>query len=92
MIPPWQANIVGFILAFMFSFFGHYYFSFQYNLAEKYQAMLRFSLVALLGFFMNETGLIVLMGMGLHYKIALGACLISIPWITFLCARFWAFA
>jgi putative flippase GtrA len=87
------ANIIGFLLAFQVSHSGHRRFTFQDQESPASSSRGRFFLVALLSFAVNE----VLFGLllrftTLDYRIALGMVLVAVAALTFVLARYWAFA
>lgn len=49
------SNLIGFLLAFWVSFFGHHYFSFQIKQQISQESLLKFLLVASMGFVLNES-------------------------------------
>lgn len=76
------ANLVAFVIAFWVSYFGHRYFSFEASEVSHQQTLPRFILVAVLGFILNESLLLIM----LHFtkiSIALG-----LPFIILLTAIF----
>ena len=90
---PLGANFVGFIIAFQVSFFGHFRWSFKDSHQEMGRAMRRFAFVAILGFFVNECLLWVLLEWSqfpLHLSLAM--VLITVAGITFVLSRIWAFS
>ena len=81
MLPAW-ANMIAFVIAFWVSYFGHRYFSFDAGDISHQQTLPRFILVAVLGFILNESLLLLM----LHFTsitIALG-----LPFIIILTAIF----
>lgn len=81
MQPAW-ANLVAFVIAFWVSYFGHRYFSFDAGDVSHQQTLPRFVLVAVLGFILNES-LLLLMLRFTSITIALG-----LPFIIILTAIF----
>lgn len=86
------ANLVAFIMAFWVSYFGHRYFSFEASDVSHQQTLPRFILVAVLGFILNESLLLLM----LHFtkiSIALGLPFIIIltAIFTFILSRQFAF-
>ena len=92
-LTPLLANIIGFLLAFQVSHAGHRRFTFQDNDLPVSQSRGRFFLVALMSFAVNEVmywGL--LRYTQLDYRMALAIVLIAVAALTFVLARYWAFA
>ncbi|MDE2421207.1 MAG: GtrA family protein [Gammaproteobacteria bacterium] len=91
MLPAW-ANLIAFVTAFWVSYFGHRYFSFDAGDVSHQQTLPRFILVAVLGFILNESLLLLM----LHFTsitIALGLPFIIIltAIFTFILSRQFAF-
>jgi len=91
MQPAW-ANLIAFVIAFWVSYFGHRYFSFEAGDVSHQQTLPRFILVAVLGFILNESLLLLM----LHFTaitIALGLPFIIIltAIFTFILSRQFAF-
>ena len=86
------ANLVAFIIAFWVSYFGHRYFSFDASDVSHQQTLPRFILVAVIGFILNESLLLLM----LHFtkiSIALGLPFIIVitAIFTFILSRQFAF-
>ena len=91
-IPPLSANVLGFLLAFQISYWGHYTWTFKGNESPHKVTMGRFFAVALLGFAVNEgmyAGL--LHHTQLPYDIALIIVLFFVSLQTFTLSKLWAF-
>lgn len=91
MLPAW-ANLIAFVVAFWVSYFGHRYFSFDAGDVAHQQTLPRFILVAVFGFILNESLLLLMlhfttmtMAVGLPFIIILTAC------FTFVLSRQFAF-
>ena len=85
------ANLVAFLTAFMVSFTGQYLWTFR---SKRYwqSALIRFFLISLFGFAVNNIVLITLLDMRImsdSFTAVLSACVI--PVVTYLAGRFWAF-
>lgn len=81
MAAAW-ANLVAFVIAFWVSYFGHRYFSFEAGDVSHQQTLPRFILVAVLGFILNESLLLLM----LHFsKISMA---LGLPFIIILTAIF----
>jgi len=89
---PEVANLVGFLIAFFVSFFGHRYLSFQYTDLGLTQSFLRFMFTSLAGFITNEIFfMIFLRWASLPLIVAAIGGQIVAALQTFLLSRFWAF-
>ncbi len=90
---PYLANLVAFLLAFLVSYAGHYYVTFA-GLADRFLGPIRaFFVIAALGFLANNGLLLWLLGRHfLGESQALIIAALIVPAISFLAARFWAFA
>lgn len=89
---PELANAAGFCVAFVLSFAGHRWLSFQDAGTPLWQSLRRFAATALAGFAANELMFIVLLrGLGLPSWLALFFALVFASAQTFLLSRFWAF-
>jgi len=85
------ANLAAFLTAFVVSFTGQYLWTFR---SKRYwqSALIRFFLISLFGFAVNNIVLIILLDMGVmsdSFTAVLSACVI--PVVTYLAGRFWAF-
>ena len=85
------ANLVAFLTAFIVSFTGQYLWTFR---SKRYwqSALIRFFLISLFGFAVNNIVLITLLDMGImsdSFAAVLSACVI--PVVTYLAGRFWVF-
>jgi putative flippase GtrA len=81
-IQPAWANLVAFVIAFWVSYFGHRYFSFNAGEVSHQQTLPRFILVAVIGFILNESLLLLM----LHFTAVTIA--IGLPFIIVLTAMF----
>ena len=84
------ANLAAFLIAFSVSFTGQYLWAFR---SKRYwqSAIMRFFLVSVLGFAVNNVVLITLLSKGVmsdSLTAVLSACII--PVVTYLAGRFWA--
>jgi len=85
------ANLVAFLTAFIISFTGQYLWTFRSS-RNWQSALIRFFLISLFAFALNNMALITLLDlefMSDSLAAILSACLI--PVITYLAGRFWAF-
>lgn len=95
-IAPLQANAGGFIVAFWVSYFGHRHWTFSDAVATHAQgahpSFLRFLLVAVLGFCMNELLFYLLLRYaGWPYYLALAVVVFTVAVMTYVLSRLWAF-
>lgn len=91
-LAPLLANLVGWLVAFGVSFWGHYQLTFKHQRAPLAQASVRFFAVSALGFSVNELAYAFLLRVTtLRYDLLLALILIGIAIMTFILGRFWAF-
>jgi putative flippase GtrA len=92
-LAPLIANIIAFILAFQVSYAGHRYFTFRNQETTLSRSRGRFFLVALMSFAVNELLYWALLQYTLlDFRIALALVLVAVATLTFVLARYWAFA
>jgi putative flippase GtrA len=91
-MQPLVANVAGWLVAFIVSFFGHYRLTFRHQHAPLARAARRFFAVSALGFCVNELAYAWLLQVTrLRYDVLLALILIGIAGMTFILGRFWAF-
>lgn len=91
-LSPLLANIFGFLIAFIVSYWGHRLKTFQASDVPHGSALPRFFLVALLSFAVNECLYYLLLRYSpLDYRSALLLVLVAVASLTLLLGRFWAF-
>lgn len=91
-LAPLQANVVGWLIAFVVSFAGHYLLTFRQQRAPLLKAARRFFAVSALGFGVNELAYAwLLQATPLRYDVLLAIILVGMAFITFILGRFWAF-
>ena len=91
-LAPLLANVVGWLVAFNVSLFGHYHLTFKHQRAPLRLAAARFFGVSLLAFGLNEFAYaLVLRVTTLPYELALALVLLGVAVLTFVLSRFWAF-
>ncbi|MFJ7566951.1 GtrA family protein [Herminiimonas sp. NPDC097707] len=95
-IAPLRANVGGFVVAFWVSYFGHRHWTFADAVATHAQgahpSFLRFLMVALLGFCMNELLFYLLLRYaGWPYYLALAFVVFTVAVMTYVLSRLWAF-
>lgn len=87
-----NANIVGFLLAFPVSYFGHRLLSFAHHQSTHKEALPKFFAVALFGFVANQ--ILVLSALAytaLPFWFVLGLVMVLVAASTYLLSHFWAF-
>jgi putative flippase GtrA len=88
---PLIANIIGFLVAFNVSYFGHKHMTFSRLKDEKELRLMHFFLVACSAGLLNELlYFLILRFTSLNYILALLVVLGSVSIYSFLVARFWA--
>jgi putative flippase GtrA len=92
-LRPLFANVLGWLVAFMVSFSGHFWLTFQGHGVSIGRAALRFAMVSALGFGVNEAAYAVLLrwSNGRHYALGLAAVLVVVAGMTYVLSRHWAF-
>lgn len=91
-VPPLTGNACAFAVAFVVSFWGHHAFTFAHHGLAAHRALLRFIIVAGLGFIANETSLMLLLVQSsLPARAALLASTTLAAICTFILSRCWAF-
>lgn len=91
-LHPLVANIVGFVVAFQVSFYGHHFWTFPRNGNKLRLAMKKYFMVAIGSFFLNEALYALLLSkLQLHYIPALILVLVTIPPISFVFSKLWVF-
>jgi len=90
-IEALSANLMAFLTAFFVSFTGQYAWTFRSKRNWR-SALIRFFLISLLGFVLNNIVLITILDLGIM-RDSLAAVLSAgiIPAVTYLAGRFWAF-
>jgi len=94
MMPGWlfAANVVGFVVAFFVSYFGHYHLTFRAGTAHG-DSIWRFGLVALLGFGINMVVLALFTWLvGYQTLAGLAVAIVFAAGSVYLLSRRWAFA
>ena len=92
LLPPSQANAIGFLVAFPVSYFGHRKLSFSNQNSTHKQAFPRFLAVAITGFVANQSLVIGALHLThLPFWLVLGFVMVFIAVSTYLLSRYWAF-
>ena len=90
---PLVANVIGWLVAFVVSFTGHYQLTFRSQHAGLGKSLPRFFLISAFGFLINEASYaFALRKTDLPYELLLGVILIGVAILTFIFSRLWAFA
>lgn len=96
-ITPMAANLLAFVVAFGFSYLGHFRFTFSEQMQgrsalQSYSVQLRFFVVALLGLGLNALGVWVTTDyLKANYLLAILPMVFIVPLITFGVSKIWAF-
>jgi putative flippase GtrA len=91
-LPPLQANVAGWGVAFLVSYGGHRWQTFRDSDAPTGQTLPRFFLISAAGFLVNELAYAwLLQHAGGHYRAALAVVLVGVAALTYLTSRGWAF-
>jgi putative flippase GtrA len=89
---PLAANIVGWLVAFVVSFSGHWLLTFRAQQAPLWRAARRFFTVSAAGFAANELAYALLLQWSAwRYDVVLAMVLIAVAVITYLLSSRWAF-
>ncbi|WP_252176499.1 GtrA family protein [Endozoicomonas sp. 4G] len=90
---PLLANPAAFILAFIVSYLGHAFWTFNHKHHALRSTLVKFLLVQLLCSFLLNQGLytLLLTCTGLNYLIASFIVLATIPLVTYSLSKYWAF-
>ena len=93
-IHPLIANVFGFLVAFIVSYYGHSRLTFRANgkNSSSLKSMLRFFLVAAASFLLNQFIFYLLLTFTqLSIDLSLGITLIVVSGSTYILSKFWAF-
>ncbi|MDO5687408.1 MAG: GtrA family protein [Neisseria sp.] len=92
MTPLW-GNFIGFCGAFLLSFGGHRYLTFQAASARALRQMLRWAAVSLAGFAANQSLFAVLLAWfgAAHYRLWWLLVTLTVAAATFIIGKYWAF-
>jgi putative flippase GtrA len=89
---PLAANIIGWLVAFVVSFSGHWLLTFRAQQAPLWRAARRFFGISATGFAVNELAYALLLQWStLRYDIVLAIILVAVAVITYLLSSRWAF-
>src|SRR5690606_11151075 len=91
-LPPLAANAIGWLVAFVVSFTGHYRLTFRHLASRWTVAARRFFLISACGFLLNEAAYAWLLHITrVRYDAPLALILLGLAALTFLASRLWAF-
>lgn len=91
-IPPFLANLIGWSVAVIVSFLGHYFLTFRYQTKSLGSAVMRFLVISASGFAINEIAFVSLLELtDIPYYWLLALILLVIALFTFVLSRYWAF-
>lgn len=89
---PLLANLVGWLVAFVVSFSGHYRLTFRHSKTPWTIAARRFFFISAAGFIINESAYAWLLRVtAVRYDILLALILVVLAFATFITSRLWAF-
>ena len=90
-LKPLLANVVGWLVAFVFSFLGHYHLTFRDQEAPLARSGLRFLGVSAMGFAINQSLYAAGLALGQPFDWALICVLLMVAVLTYFLSRRWAF-
>lgn len=91
LIEPLAANVMGFLISFQVSYWGHRLWTFQGTTALHRTAFSKLLLVQLINFSANELLFYIFLSLHFPYQLALIMVLTILPIFTFLSGKFWVF-
>ncbi|MDO5652502.1 MAG: GtrA family protein [Brachymonas sp.] len=92
LLRPLTANVIGWLVAFWVSFFGHLRWTFTHQQAPVKQALPRFFLLSAVGFAINEASYaLALRFIAWRYDTVLVLVLLAVAVMTFVVSKLWAF-
>ena len=92
-IVPSLANLVGWSVAVVVSFSGHYRLTFRHQKKSLWPSIRRFLVISASGFAINEFAFVSLLRLtDIPYYLLLALILIAIAFLTFVFSRYWAFS
>lgn len=90
-VKPLLANVVGFIVSFQMSYWGHRKWTFGDTVTLHRVAFSRLLVVQMVNFTANESLFFLFLTLHLPYQVALLIVLTVLPVFTFLGSKFWVF-
>jgi putative flippase GtrA len=92
-LAPLVANVLGFVLSFVWGFFGHSRWTFPAEGRDVRVALRRFAVLSLLGFALNEAAYAgALEWTSLDYRLSLFLVIVTLATAKLLASKHWAFA
>ena len=97
LLEPMLANLIAFIIAFLFSYSGHFLWTFRaqtkgQKIQSAFAYQFKFLLVALSGLVLNSLAVwVVTQWLRIDYLYAIGPMVFVVPLVTFALAKGWAF-
>lgn len=89
---PLIANLFAFLVAFQLSYWGHRYWTFKGSDISHQAALLRFLMIAIFGFLLNQILFASLIKFtSLPHSLALFIVLVTVSVNNFIFSKFWAF-
>jgi len=92
LLLPLTANVVGFLLSFQVSYWGHRSWTFNETTVLHRAALPKLLLVQVLNFIANESLFFWLLSLHIPYALALIVVLAILPLFTFFISKLWVFA
>ncbi len=93
MLSPLVANFPAFGIAFLISYWGHRNWTYRAGTQRHITGLLRFGLVAVIGFIVNESSYAILLNwMQLQFIAGLIISLLLAAVSTYVLSRYWAFS
>jgi putative flippase GtrA len=91
-VRPFLANFIGWAVAVVVSFLGHYFLTFRHQEKTLLPAIGRFLVISASGFAINELAFVSLLQLtSVPYYWLLAMILVAIAFLTFIFSRYWAF-
>ncbi len=91
-IRTYVANMIGWSIAFLVSFSGHYTLTFRHLTKKLMPTIWRFACISIGGFLINEFAFVMIINRtSIPYDILLAIILMGIATLTFVLSRYWAF-
>ena len=97
LLEPMLANLIAFLIAFIFSYSGHFFWTFRaqtegHKVYRAFAYQFRFLLVALSGLVLNSLAVwVVTQWLQIDYLYAVVPMVFVVPLVTFALAKGWAF-
>jgi putative flippase GtrA len=91
LVAPLIANMIGFIVSFQVSYWGHRIWTFSDTTVSHRAALPKLVAVQTANFFANETLFYFFLSLGFAYPLALFFVLTILPFFTFASSKLWVF-